>query len=61
VQRVPVELGELVARRYRIASGLSAGQRVVIEGLERLEEGVAVNARAWQSATAGELAGSPAR
>lgn len=61
VQRVPVELGELVARRYRIASGLSAGQQVVIEGLERLEEGVAVNARPWKSATAGELAGSPAR
>lgn len=61
VQRVPVELGELVARHYRIASGLSAGQQVVIEGLERLEEGVAVNARPWKSATAGELASSPAR
>lgn len=61
VRRVPVELGELVARRYRIASGLSAGQRVVIEGLERLEEGVAVNARPWQSGTAGELASSAAR
>lgn len=61
VHRVPVTLGELVARHYRIASGLSAGQRVVIEGLERLEEGVAVNARPWKSATAGELAGSPVR
>ncbi|YCH21129.1 efflux RND transporter periplasmic adaptor subunit [Pseudomonas sp. D1-3] len=61
VQRVPVELGELVDRHYRIASGLGAGQRVVIEGLERLEEGVAVNARAWRSATAGELASSPVR
>lgn len=61
VQRVAVELGELVDRHYRIASGLSAGQQVVIEGLERLEEGVAVNARAWKSATAGELAGSPVR
>ena len=61
VRRVPVELGELVARRYRIASGLSAGQRVVIEGLERLEEGAAVNARPWQSGTAGEFASSAAR
>jgi multidrug efflux system membrane fusion protein len=61
VHRVPVTLGELVARHYRIASGLSAGQRVVIEGLERLEEGVAVNARPWKSATTGELAGSPVR
>lgn len=61
VHRVPVTLGELVDRHYRIASGLSAGQRVVIEGLERLEEGVAVNARPWKSATTGELAGSPVR
>ncbi len=58
VQRVPVELGELVARRYRIVSGLSAGQRVVIEGLDRLAEGAPVKARLWQ---AGELAGSSAR
>lgn len=61
VQRVPVELGELVNRRYRIVSGLSAGQRVVIEGLERLAEGVPVKARLWQADTAGELAGSSVR
>ncbi|QTN44481.1 efflux RND transporter periplasmic adaptor subunit [Ectopseudomonas mendocina] len=60
VQRVPVELGELVGRRYRIVSGLSAGQRVVIEGLDRLAEGAPVKARLWQAGTAGELASSPA-
>lgn len=61
VQRVPVELGELVDRRYRIASGLNAGQRVVIEGLERLAEGASVKARPWQGAAVGELASSSAR
>ena len=60
VQRVPVELGELVGRRYHIVSGLSAGQRVVIEGLDRLAEGAPVKARLWQAGTAGELASSPA-
>lgn len=60
VQRVPVELGELVGRRYRIVSGLSAGQRVVIEGLDRLAEGAIVKARLWQAGTASELASSPA-
>ena len=61
VRRVPVELGELVDRRYRIAAGLRAGQQVVIEGIERLAEGAPVKARAWQSAAVGELAGSSAR
>lgn len=61
VRRVPVELGELVDRRYRIASGLNAGQRVVIEGLDRLAEGAPVKARLWQAGTASELASSSAR
>ncbi len=61
VQRVSVELGELVGRRYRIVSGLSAGQRVVIEGLDRLAEGAPVKARLWQAGTASELASSSAR
>lgn len=61
VQRVPVELGELVERRYRIVSGVSAGQRVVIEGLDRLAEGAPVKARLWQAGTASELASSSAR
>lgn len=61
VKRVQVELGELVERRYRIVSGLSAGQRVVIEGLDRLAEGASVKARLWQAGTASELASSSAR
>lgn len=40
-----VELGELSAGRYRIASGLSAGQKVVVAGMERLAQDAQVQAR----------------
>ncbi|MGY0833801.1 efflux RND transporter periplasmic adaptor subunit [Azospirillum argentinense] len=43
----PVELGELVDRRYRVSAGLEAGQKIVVEGMERLSEGVPVTARDW--------------
>ena len=39
-----VELGELANRQYRIRSGLRAGQKVVVEGMERLADGAAVAA-----------------
>lgn len=55
-KRIAVELGELVDRRYRIAAGLGAGQRVVVEGIERLEEGAAVDPRPWQPSVAAGLA-----
>ena len=47
-QQVPVNTAELVDRQYRIASGLSAGQRVVIEGIDRLTPGAQVIAHPWQ-------------
>lgn len=50
VHAVPVDLGELVDRRYRIRHGLSVGQKIVVEGLERLADGVEVAARDWPSA-----------
>ena len=50
VQQVPIEVGELVERRYRVVSGLAAGQQVVIEGIERLSPAVHVAARPWQPA-----------
>lgn len=55
-KRIAVELGELVDRRYRIVAGLGAGQRVVVEGIERLEEGAAVDPRPWQPGVAAGLA-----
>ena len=50
VQPVAVEVGELVAGRYRLVSGPGAGQQVVIEGIERLSPAAQVIARPWQSA-----------
>lgn len=47
-QLVPVNAAELVNSQYRIASGLSAGQQVVIEGIDRLTPGVQVTASPWQ-------------
>ncbi|RKJ83500.1 efflux RND transporter periplasmic adaptor subunit [Aeromonas veronii] len=47
-QLVPVNTAELVNSQYRIASGLSAGQQVVIEGIDRLTPGVQVIASPWQ-------------
>lgn len=44
---VAVDTGELVDRRYRIVSGLSAGQQVAIEGIERLTEGAQVHPQSW--------------
>lgn len=58
-QRVPVELGELVGRAYRIRGGLQAGQRVVVEGGERLAEGARVVPKAWQAPASD--AAAPAR
>ncbi|HDO1312523.1 efflux RND transporter periplasmic adaptor subunit [Aeromonas veronii] len=48
-QLVPVNTAELVSSQYRIASGLSAGQQVVIEGIDRLTPGVQVIASPWQA------------
>ncbi|MGY3881255.1 efflux RND transporter periplasmic adaptor subunit [Aeromonas veronii] len=47
-QLVPVNTAELVNSQYRIASGLSAGQQVVIEGIDRLTPGGQVIASLWQ-------------
>lgn len=41
----PVALGELVNGRYRIESGLREGQKIIVEGMDRLSEGVVVEAR----------------
>jgi len=45
---VPVDLGELIDRRYRIRDGLVAGQRVVVEGADRLFDGTAIAPQTWQ-------------
>ncbi len=55
-QLVPVNTAELVNSLYRIASGLSAGQQVVIEGIDRLTPGVQVTASPWQPPAVGQPA-----
>lgn len=55
-QLVPVNTAELVNGQYRIASGLSAGQQVVIEGIDRLTPGVQVTASPWQPPTVSQPA-----
>ncbi|WP_212631979.1 efflux RND transporter periplasmic adaptor subunit [Pseudomonas sp. KB-10] len=61
VGQVPVELGELVEHRYRVVSGLSAGQQVVVEGIERLSPDAQVATRPWQPAANGERLSAVAR
>lgn len=48
VQPVAVKVDELVAGRYHVVSGLTAGQQIVVEGIERLSPAAQVNARPWQ-------------
>ena len=43
-------MGELTNRSYRIKSGLQAGQKIVVEGMERLSDGAPVTATAWKGA-----------
>lgn len=45
VKMVAVQLGELTHGSYRVRSGLKEGQNVVVEGTERLSDGIRVNAR----------------
>lgn len=56
---IAVSLGELADRRYRIRSGLDAGQKIVVEGMERLTEGVEVNPQA--SPTSGSVFAASSR
>ena len=48
---VAVELGELVDGYYRVKGGLTEGQQVVVEGIERLTEGADVSAVAWHGSS----------
>ncbi|MGY3808411.1 efflux RND transporter periplasmic adaptor subunit [Aeromonas veronii] len=60
-QLVPVNTAELVNSQYRIASGLSAGQQVVLEGIDRLTPGVQVIASPWQAPAVSQPADSGIR
>ncbi|CAI8693569.1 MULTISPECIES: efflux RND transporter periplasmic adaptor subunit [Burkholderia] len=51
-----VEVGELTNRSYRIKSGLQAGQKIVVEGMERLIDGASTAATDWKSPDAAATA-----
>ncbi|WP_269507871.1 efflux RND transporter periplasmic adaptor subunit [Burkholderia sp. IMCC1007] len=51
-----VEIGELTNRSYRIKSGLQAGQKIVVEGMERLIDGTPTAATDWKSPDAAATA-----
>ncbi|MCP1315717.1 MULTISPECIES: efflux RND transporter periplasmic adaptor subunit [unclassified Halomonas] len=53
VEMVAVELGETKEGRYRVKSGLTEGQKVVVEGIERLSDGAKVSAADWAPAAPG--------
>jgi len=58
-----IEVDGQVDRQYVVSHGLQAGERVVVEGQDRLQEGMAVTARPWQpvaaaTATAPKAVGS---
>lgn len=55
---VAVELGEVSEGQYRIGSGLIAGQRVVIAGIERLAEDVLVETQESQAPAPADAAAS---
>lgn len=61
VQPVSIEVGELVEGRYRVVSGLRAGQQVVIEGIERLSPDAQVATRPWQPVATREQLSAVAR
>lgn len=58
VHLAPIELGELTDRRYRIRTGLTIGQKVIVEGMERLADSMVVKANDW--ITPGSAIAAPA-
>ncbi|MCA0198548.1 MAG: efflux RND transporter periplasmic adaptor subunit [Proteobacteria bacterium] len=58
VHLVAVELGELSDGGYRVGSGLGAGQKIVVAGMERLAEGVQFDPLAQQAPLPGSASKS---
>lgn len=47
-----IEVGDVIEHQYVIQKGLNAGDTVVVEGQERLQEGAAVSPQPWKAAHA---------
>lgn len=55
VHRRAITLAELVAQHYRVSAGLRAGERIVVEGMERLTEDQLVAVQDWTPTNASSL------
>lgn len=55
-----LEIDGSVDRQWLVRQGLKAGEKVVVEGQERLQEGVLVDPRAWQVPVASAAAAARA-
>jgi membrane fusion protein, multidrug efflux system len=51
----PITVGPVVDGQYVVLTGLAAGERVIVEGRDRLLPGVAVKASPWKSAAAAQV------
>jgi membrane fusion protein (multidrug efflux system) len=53
-----VQMGRRVDRMWVVESGIDLGDRVVVEGIQRLQSGMTVNAQPWTAPTVAETAAS---
>lgn len=56
----PVELGDVIDGQYVVLSGVKAGERVVVEGQDRIMPDQPVSAKPWKAPTAPANAAPPA-
>jgi membrane fusion protein (multidrug efflux system) len=49
---VPVKMGDKIGDMWIVAAGLKAGERVVAEGVQKVQEGMLVNPKPYQPGTA---------
>lgn len=56
----PIKTGERVGNLWVITSGLQAGERVVVEGLQKVKEGMVVNPKVVEAKSSPRSVSSPA-
>jgi membrane fusion protein (multidrug efflux system) len=56
----PVELGERLGSMWLVKSGLKAGDTVIVEGIQKVRQGMPVEAKPWTPPTGPTPAPSPA-
>lgn len=56
----PITVGEVINHQYLVRSGLAAGETLVVEGQERLREGVHARPQPWKAPAQISAAAAPA-